>query len=159
VREDEQRVLAALIRSQRTAALGTLYRGMPYVSLVLCAEAADFGAFYIHVSGLAIHTQNLRADARAGLMISQPDAGTSDPQTRARVSLQALAAPILPDSPDYPAARARYVARFPESRQTFELADFELFCLTPLEGRFVAGFGRIFNLSPSDLRAASSLPA
>lgn len=159
MQEAERRVLAALIRSQRTAALGTLYRGMPYISLVLCAEAADFGAFYIHVSGLAIHTQNLRADPGAGLMISQPDTGASDPQTLARVSLQAKAAPIPQDSPDYLAAHARFVARFPESRQTFELADFELYRLTPQEGRLVAAFGRIFNLTPGDLRAASSLPA
>ena len=48
-----------------------------------------------------------------------------------------------------------WLARFPESAITFELADFSFFRLSPRDARFVAGFGSIHNLSVDDLVAAS----
>lgn len=153
--DSNRRALSDLIRRQRTASLGTLYRGAPYVSLALYAEEPDFSAFYIHVSGLAIHTKNLRADSRAGLLIAQPDSGASDPQTLARVSLQVNAEPVSKEAPGYDAALTRYVAKFPGSQQTLDLGDFVFYRLVPQEGRFIAAFGKILNFTADELRGAS----
>jgi predicted phosphoadenosine phosphosulfate sulfurtransferase len=50
-----------------------------------------------------------------------------------------------------------WLARFPEQAINFQLADFSFWQITPRDARFVAGFGRIHNLSREELvRAATS---
>ena len=43
--------------------------------------------------------------------------------------------------------------RFPEQAINFELADFSFWRIVPRDARFVAGFGRIHNLSAEELEA------
>ena len=151
--------LARLIRSQRLAALGTLREGTPFVSMVLYAEASDLAAFYLHLSRLAVHTRAIQVDPRVGLMISQPDPGSGDPQTLARVSIQGQAAPIPKGTPELDAAKTLYLAKFPDSERNFGLGDFDIYRLVPQTARFVADFGKIYNLALEDLRRAGKLPA
>src|SRR3970282_1935708 len=146
--------LAALLRSQRTAALGTLRDGAPFVSLVLYAAAPDLSTFWLHLSRLAVHTRALLADPRVGLMISEPGRAGADPQQLARVSIQGEARALPPDAPAYAGTRSLYLARFPQAGQSFALGDFDLYCVRPVLARYVAGFGQIFNLSEADFRAA-----
>ena len=144
-------LLAALIRGQRNAALGTLRQGAPLVSMVLYLPARDFSAFFMHVSGLAWHTQDMLADARVSLSIAQGDDGARDPQTLARVSVRGAATAIANESADHAALKAAWLARFPDSAINFELADFSFFRLVPRDARFVAGFGSIHNLTAAAL--------
>lgn len=150
-----QQLLARLIRTQRTAALGTLYDGAPLVSMVLYAPTADFSAFYLHISRLAQHTQAILRDPQVGLLIAEPDTGAQDPQTLARVSLQGSTSEVLRSDPDYEAIRAFYLQRFPTATMTLSLGDFAFFRIVPSRGRFVAGFGQIFNLTAATLQAAA----
>jgi putative heme iron utilization protein len=150
-------ILSRLIRSQRVGALGTLRNGAPHVSMVVCAVAADFSAFWVHLSRLAFHTQNILQDTRVGLMIAEPDDGSRDPQTLARISIQCEARPLAKESQEFGEARSLYLARFPEAIGNFELGDFDLFRIEPQSARFVAGFGRIFNLGPANFRAAAAI--
>src|SRR3954469_16005244 len=55
--------LARLLAAERTAHLGTLRAGAPMVSMTLYLPARDFSAFYVHVSRLAWHTQDMQQDA------------------------------------------------------------------------------------------------
>lgn len=142
--------LAHLIRSQRNAALGTLRDGIPFVSMVPYAEAADLSAFYLHLSRLAVHTQAIRSDPRVGLMISQPDTGAGDPQTLARVSIQGEAAVVAKDSFDFGTVRALYLGKFPAAELNFNLGDFDLYRITPRSGRYVADLGKIYDLREED---------
>ena len=144
--EESQRTLTHLIRTQRVAALGTLRQNAPFVSMVLCAPAPDFSAFFIHISRLAHHTQDILQDARVSLMIAQADDGSQDPQTLARVSLQGQAVELPAITAGHAAARAVYLERFPQAAFNFGLGDFALFRIAPKTARYVAGFGRIFNL-------------
>ena len=148
-------ILFHLLTGQRTAALGSLRGGVPNVSMVLFAEAPDFQSFYIHISRLAQHTQDLLADPRAGLMISEPDAHAKDPQTLARISMLGEVMPVAADAEGYAAAQTAYLLRFPQARGNFLLGDFGLYEFTPRSARFVANFGKIFNLKPADLRRVS----
>lgn len=93
--------LARMIRTQRVAALGTLHEGAPLVSMIAYVPAPDFSAFYIHASRLAQHTRDMLAHPQVGLMISETDTGTGDPQTLARVSILGEVAAISPDAADY----------------------------------------------------------
>src|SRR5271166_4963468 len=72
-----------LLREGRAGALATLMRGSgdPYCSLVNVATAAD-GAPLLLISRLAVHTQNLLADARVSLMLDERREG--DPLEGAR---------------------------------------------------------------------------
>ena len=153
--DDSAMTLARLIRSQRIAALGTLRQGAPLVSMVLHLPAPDFSAFFVHVSRLAWHTQDMLADARVSLSIAATDDGTRNPQTLERVSIRGESVPIANDAPAHASLKAEWLQRFPESAINFELADFQFFRITPTDARFVAGFGRIHNLSAEALIAAS----
>lgn len=142
-----QQTLVALLHSQRTTALGTLRNGAPLVSMVLYAVEPDVSAFYIHVSGLAHHTAGLHENGEVSLLIAQPDDGSQDPQTLARISIQGQAEVIERTGPDYATAQALYLARHPQASMNFQLGDFALYRITPAAARYVAGFGRIFSLS------------
>ena len=150
------RALADLLRARKIATLGTLHAGAPNVGLVLFAPAPDFSACYLHLSRLALHTQDLHAHPAAGLLIAERDSDTRNPQTLARVALQGQAEVLTPAAPDYAAAQAVYLERFPAARFNVTLPDFSLFRFTPAAGRFVAGFGQAFAVTAEDLRRAAA---
>lgn len=153
-------LLAQLIRGQRIAALGTLRQGAPLVSMVLYLPSPNFSALYLHVSGLAWHTQDMLADPRVSLSIVQTDDPAnpaSDPQRLARVSVRGEAAPVSNDAPVHAELKAAWLARFPDSALSFGLADFAFFRVTPRDARFVAGFGRIHNLAAEALVGVGQL--
>ncbi len=151
--------LARLLQGQRIAALGTLRQGAPFVSMVPFVAAPDFSAFHIHISRLAHHTKDILADARVSLMVAETDIGNGDPQTLGRVSIQGTAAAMAPEDADYAEARARYLERFPDAEFNFSLGDFSLFRIQPRTARYVAGFGKIFNLELVHLKKAAAAPA
>ena len=155
-RQAEQ-TLAQLIRLARIAALGTLHAGEPNLAMVAYAFANDFSAFYIHVSRLGKHTTDMETDPRVSLLITEIDDNRPDPQTLARVSIRGAAALLPRTNPGYPQVRKIYLERFPEAEQFFQLGDFNIWQIQPKGGRFVAGFGRAFNLVPEALIKVSSL--
>lgn len=147
--------LARLLRTQRVAAFGTLRDGGPLVSMILYAAANDFAAFFIHASRLAQHTQDLLKDPRVSLMIAETDSGSQDPQTLARVSIRGEAVAIPPTVADYEETKAIYLKKFPEAAFNFTLGDFSIYKIEPRTARFVAGFGKIFNLTVEDFKQAA----
>jgi hypothetical protein len=140
--------LANLLRKERIAHLATLRAGAPMASMTLYLPEPDFAAFYVHVSRLAWHTQDMLQDPRVALSIAETDDSRADPFTLMRVSIRGDASQLARDNP---ALKARWLERFPEQAINFELADFSFWQITPRDARFVAGFGRIHNLSASDL--------
>ena len=119
-------------------------------SMTLFLPAANFDAFYIHVSRLAWHTQDLLQDGRVALSIAETDDGRADPFTLMRISIRGNAVQ-LKDGP-----KDAWLARFPEQAINFTLADFSFWKITPSDARFVAGFGRIHNLSAEELARAAA---
>lgn len=153
---DDQASVRNLILGSRQAALGTLDAGAPFVSMVLYATMVQPGAppiFLIHVSRLSAHTRQMLDDARASLLIMQPDAGADDPQALPRITLQTIARPIPAGDPAHPAARAAYLARLPQQEHLFSFPDFSLFQLEVRAARYVGGFARAFSLDARQLAA------
>ena len=140
--------LKQLILDERIAHLGTLRNGVPMVSMTLYMPEPDFSAFYVHVSRLAWHTQDMAHDVRVALSIAQADDRRADPFTLMRVTIRGEAERIAGGPKD------AWLARFPEQAINFELADFSFWRITPRDARFIAGFGRIHNLSAAELKNA-----
>ena len=144
--------LAALVRGERIAHLATLRQGAPMASMTLYLADSGFGTFHVHVSRLAWHTQDMAQFAQVALSIAQTDDGRADPFTLRRLSIRGDATQLAGEQPELTAA---WLARFPEQKINFELADFSFWRIAPRDARFVAGFGRIHNLSAADLAACS----
>jgi hypothetical protein len=154
---DSLHTLTRLIRTQRIAAFGTLRDGAPLVSMILYAVSSDFTAFYIHASRLALHTQDILKDPRVSLMIAETDTGEKDPQTLARVSIRGEAVAVPPTDADYEEAKAVYLEKFPEAAFNSTLGDFSIYKIAPRTARYVAGFGKIFNLTVEDFKPAAAI--
>jgi putative heme iron utilization protein len=140
--------LKDLLRKERLAHLATLRGGAPMVSMTLYLPEHDFSAFYVHVSRLAWHTQDMLQDARVALSISETDDRRADPFTLMRVTIRGEATQ-LKDGP-----KEAWLARFPEQAINFTLADFSFWRIEPRDARFVEGFGRIHNISATELKQA-----
>ena len=146
------RELAELLRRERIAHLATLRGGAPMASMTLYLADETLGAFYVHVSRLAWHTQDMMKDPRVALSIAETDDRRADPFTLMRVTIRGDAAQLPGEDPHL---KARWLQRFPEQAINFELADFSFWRIAPRDARFVAGFGRIHNLSAAELSAAA----
>ena len=140
-------LLKKLLTTERTAHLATLRGGAPMVSMTLFMPERDFSAFYVHVSRLAWHTQDMMQDPRVALSVSETDDGRADPFTLMRVTVRGDALRLEGGPKD------AWLARFPEQAINFTLADFSFWKITPRDARFVAGFGRIHNISVRELEA------
>ena len=150
-------MLAHMLRNTRLAALATIRDEEPRVSLVAFVPAADFSLFYVHVSKLAQHTVDMMKDKRVSLLIAETDNGRADPQTLARVSIRASAELMQNGEPGYTPIKNKYIERFPESAPLFKLEDFGIWRIKPKGGRYVAGFGKAYNLTPESLQKVAQL--
>ena len=142
-------LLRKLLTTERTAHLATLRGGAPMASMTLFMPERDFSAFYVHVSRLAWHTQDMMQDGRVALSVSETDDGRADPFTLMRVTVRGEALQLEGGPKD------AWLARFPEQAINFTLADFSFWKITPRDARFVAGFGRIHNISAKELEAVA----
>ena len=101
---------------------------MPYA-------ADELGRPIFFISTMAMHTQNLHQDARASLLITQPDSA-GDPLGAARVTLLGATAEV-------PAAEVRdlYLSRYENARYWQEYTDFAYHRLDVSSVYFIGGFG------------------
>ena len=143
--------LAALLRGERIAHLATLRQGAPMASMTLYLPEAGFASFLVHVSRLAWHTQDMGQNPSVALSIAETDDGRADPFTLKRISIRGKAENLV----EQPRLKSLWLARFPEQAINFELPDFSFWRIVPTDARFVAGFGRIHNLSAAELAACS----
>jgi putative heme iron utilization protein len=151
--ERPRKELSALLRECRVATLAVMVNDRPYASLVPFAMTQDLGAALIHTSSLARHSEGLTAGAAFSLLIHETDSPPhSNPAQLARVSLEGRVSPIERNDAGYAEARERYLAKFPKSQITFDLADFTLHALEIAHCRFVAGFAQTYNLTAAELK-------
>ncbi|MDX9991892.1 MAG: pyridoxamine 5'-phosphate oxidase family protein [Anaerolineales bacterium] len=147
--------MSKLIRGARQASLGSLYNGLPLVSMVLIAPSPDLSSYYIHISRLAQHTRDIDNDPSIGLMMMEPDQGAGDPQQLSRVSLLGRAFKISGGDSDYQQACSLYLERYPTTAPYFTFSDFRMYRIKIESGRFVAGLAKAINLTAEDLKQAS----
>ncbi len=153
-KDEMTHALRELLRRQPIAALGTLHRGEPYVSMVPYALLDDAPAFLIHVSGLSPHTNDMLASPRVSLLVVAAQAGNVSPQALPRVTIQGDAEFLPHEAAEYASAKEVYLARFPHTAEIFLLPDFSLFAIRPRSARFIAGFAQATSLTAEALAKA-----
>ncbi|MGB3314564.1 MAG: pyridoxamine 5-phosphate oxidase [Albidovulum sp.] len=149
----EARAIATgLIATARIAAPGVVEpeTGAPFVSQIAFGLAPD-GAPITLISDLALHTQVLRQDPRASLLIAAPKP-RGDPMAHPRLTLRVRAHFIPDDAPERPALREDWLAQHPKSRLYVGFADFHLVRFEILTAHLNAGFGKAYALDRNDLK-------
>lgn len=142
----QAQALRQLLQRQQVAALGTLHKGEPFVSMVPFALLPD-GQAVIHVSRLATHTKDMEQHPGVSLLVMGERAPDEPAQALPRATLQGQARACPPDDARYAAARSAYLARFPQSEPMFAFADFSLFVIAARSVRFVGGFAQAASLT------------
>jgi putative heme iron utilization protein len=144
-----------LLASTNVAALGTLSDdGVPWASLVAFACLSD-GAAALMVSTLAEHGRNLERDGRASLMIAHPTREL-DQLAHGRVTIAGVADAV--DGERRQEARDAYLKSIPAANAYERFGDFRIWVLRPERVRWVGGYGRMDDVSVSDLAGAEPDP-
>jgi putative heme iron utilization protein len=99
------------------------------------------------ISTMAMHTQNLQANPRASLLVTQDDAG-SDPLGAPRVTLVGNVLPI--PAAEVADARQLYLARYANSKYWVDFEDFSFYRMYVVDIYYVGGFGVMGWVSASE---------
>ena len=118
---------------------------MPYA-------ADQFGRPVFFISSMAMHTQNLRQDPRASLLIAQPETG-GDPLGAARMT-------VVGSPAEVPAAEVRdlYLSRHENAKFWQDYTDFAYYRLAVEGVYFIGGFGVMGWISAEDYGSAQPDP-
>jgi hypothetical protein len=91
------------------------------------------------ISTMAMHTQNLRADPRASLLVTQLNSG-GDVLGASRVTLVGDVLPIK-DPEEVSQARKLYLASYENSKYWVDFEDFSFYRMNVVDVYYVGGFG------------------
>jgi putative heme iron utilization protein len=146
-----------LVHVGRVGTLATLSRrrpGHPFASVMPYA-LDDAGRPLFLISSMAMHTQNIAADPRASLLVTEPGA-SDDPLGSGRVTV--LGEAIRVPAADLGDARARYLERHPKAAYWVGFEDFSFWRLEVAEVYFVGGFAAMDWIGGAAFRAATPDP-
>jgi putative heme iron utilization protein len=105
------------------------------------------GNFYIFVSQLASHTQDLLTNPQASILLIQDEAEARQIFARRRISYQCDVEVISNKNSDYTKMLDALENRFGSVVGLLRsLPDFILFRLRPTQGQYVKGFGKAYKL-------------
>jgi putative heme iron utilization protein len=107
------------------------------------------------ISTMAMHTQNLQADPRVSLLVTQAD-GSTDPLGASRVTLLGLAQAV--GQTEVAAVRKLYLASYANSRYWVDYEDFSFYRMEIVDVYYVGGFGVMGWISASDYQQAKPDP-
>jgi putative heme iron utilization protein len=145
------REVLGFINQRKTLQLATLGEdGVPYASYAPFAVAGD--QLFVVLSDVAVHGLNLINNPKASVLIIEDEDSAEEYFARIRVNYQVHTRQLTTDSPAGREAIKQLEERFGERpRRLSELADFRLFALAPIKGRYVKGFGRAYSLDGGTL--------
>lgn len=104
--------------------------------------------FYIFISDIAKHAQNIQRDQRCSLFFIEDEQDAKSIFARKRVVLQANANRINVESSTYKEILKYFEENFGEMISTLKkMKDFNLYEITPLKGEAVFGFGEAYDVS------------
>jgi putative heme iron utilization protein len=141
----------------RIGSLSTLSRkqpGFPFGSVMPYGLDARGRPIFL-ISTMAMHTQNMQADARASLLVTQPDA-SGDPLGASRVTLLGNVSLVPKD--EVAEARELYLARYANSKYWVDFEDFSFYRMDVIDVYYVGGFGVMGWVSAADYQLGQPDP-
>jgi putative heme iron utilization protein len=129
--------------------LSTLSRkqpGFPFGS-VMPYGLDDRGRPIFLISTMAMHTQNLQADPRASLLVTQQDTD-GEPLGASRVTLLGNVLPV--PNTELAEARQLYLERHANSKYWVDFEDFSFYRMNVVDVYYVGGFGVMGWVSDSE---------
>ena len=146
-----------LMHSGRIGSISTISRkqaGFPFGSLMPYALDNQGRPIFL-ISTMAMHTQNLQADPRASLFVTEPDA-SGDALGLSRVTVLGSAHKI--PEPELADARAAYLTGYPDSKYWVDFEDFFFYRLDVIDVYYVGGFGVMGWVTAFDYTQAQADP-
>jgi heme iron utilization protein len=107
------------------------------------------------ISTMAMHTQNLQADPRASLLVTQAD-GNADPLGASRVTLIGNVRPV--EQSETAAVRKLYVESYANSKYWLDYQDFSFYRMEVVDVYYVGGFGVMGWVAASEYSGAQPDP-
>ena len=115
----------------------------------------DGGRPIFLISTMAMHTQNLQADQRASLFVTELDT-SGDPLGSSRVTLIGNVTQV-PEA-ERAAARTVYLASYQDSKYWVDFDDFSFYRMDVIDVYYVGGFGVMGWVAASDYAQAQADP-
>lgn len=146
-----------LVYVGRIGSLSTVSRkqpGFPFGSVMPYGLDARGQPIFL-ISTMAMHTQNLQADPRASLLVTQPDA-SGDPLGASRVTLVGNA--VMMPAPEIAEARKLYLERYANAKYWVDFEDFSFYRMDVIDVYYVGGFGVMGWVQASDYDQAQPDP-
>jgi len=146
-----------LMHVGRIGSLSTLSRkqqGFPFGSVMPYGLDVHGRPIFL-ISTMAMHTQNVQADSRASLLVTQPDA-TGDPLGASRVTLIGNVLPV--PQAEIAEARKLYLERYANSKYWVDFEDFFFYRMDVVDVYYVGGFGVMGWVSADDYNGAQPDP-
>ncbi|MBW4561001.1 MAG: pyridoxamine 5'-phosphate oxidase family protein [Mojavia pulchra JT2-VF2] len=150
--EKAQSAYEGFLEEFESAIIGTVSdQGIPNASYApfVMDESKNI---YIYVSGLSTHTKNLSDNPHVSVMFIEDEAQTNQIFGRRRLNFDCTATLIERETENWNKIVEQFQERFGQIIEILRsLPDFRIFQLTPQSGRFVAGFGSIYNINGNNL--------
>ena len=146
-----------LLHLGRIGSLSTLSKkqpGFPFGSLMPYGLDGEGRPIFL-ISTMAMHTQNLQADPRASLFVTEPGI-IGDPLGSSRVTLIGTVGRIAES--ELAVARAAYLTRYPDSKYWVDFEDFFFYRMDVVDVYYVGGFGVMGWVAASEYSQAQSDP-
>jgi heme iron utilization protein len=143
---DRARTLLYLGRIGSLSTLSRKQQGFPFGSVMPYGLDENGHPIFL-ISTMAMHTQNLQADPRSSLLVTQTDA-SGDPLGASRVTLLGNILPI--PEPEVAAARKLYLERYANSKNWVDFEDFSFYRMDVMDVYYVGGFGVMGWVSASE---------
>ena len=140
-----------LIQQQKTLLLATVSeQGEPECSYAPYVRD-QLGVFYIYVSDLAVHTKNMMHNQKVSILFIKPEIETQNLFARERAVFNCTIREIQKTDECFNQQLQQLKQQFGETVDLLRsLSDFHLLALTPVDGKYVAGFGQVQHLFFSD---------
>ncbi len=151
--KNPEETLGQLLERAKTLQLATLDAvGEPSISYAPFVQD-DAGNFYIFVSRLSRHTQEILQHPQLSVLLIEDEQAARQIFARTRVTYRCAAAVVAREAAEYAPLLDAMEARFGNVVGLLRgLGDFVMFRLVPQSGRFVMGFGQAFVLAGAGLR-------
>jgi len=151
---ERARTLVYLGRVGSLSTLSRKQRGFPFGS-VMPYGLDDHANPVFLISTMAMHTQNVQADPRSSLLVTQADT-IGDPLGASRVTLLGNILPV--PGPEVAEARKLYLARYANSKYWVDFDDFSFYWMDVVDVYYVGGFGVMGWVPASEYYGAQTDP-